>query len=341
MIESLNVSDFVELIGDLPVVDVRTESEYQKGHIPTALSLPLFNDAERSEIGLVYKQMGRPKATKVGLEMVGPRLNALIDQFKDQVESGRVLLHCWRGGMRSESVAWLINLTGEFEPATLRGGYKAYRNFALREFAAERRLSIVGGMTGTAKTRLLERLGQRGMQSVDLEALASHRGSAFGSIGQPDAPTQQQFENELAFELSGTDPIRTLWLEDESRHIGRRIIPNELWIRMRSAPVIVIERSREERVEHLVSEYGDAEPEDLLESIQKIEKRLGGQRTQEACDAVRAGDLELACHVLLDYYDRGYRYGLSKRDPSSITRLDARGLTDDEIVDRMVDIASG
>lgn len=340
MIESLDVSDFVELIGNLPVVDVRTESEYKKGHIPTALNLPLFSDEERSEIGLIYKQMGRPKATQVGLEMIGPRLTGLVDQFREHVESGRLLVHCWRGGMRSESVAWLIGLTGEFEPATLRGGYKAYRNYALREFAADRRLSIVGGMTGTAKTRILEFLRLRGMQSVDLEGLASHRGSAFGAIGQPGAPTQQQFENDLALELSRTDPNVPLWLEDESRHIGSRIIPNDLWLRMRSALVIVIERTREERVEHLVSEYGDAPRNKLVESILKIEKRLGSERTRKACSAVIQGDLETACHLLLDYYDRTYSHGLSSRDPTSIRRVDARGLTDNEVVDRMLEVAS-
>lgn len=333
----IDVLDFVKQIRQLPVVDVRTASEYRRGHIPHALNFPLFSDEERAEVGLVYKQMGRSRATQTGLEIVGPRLSDMIDRFRNRFSPGGVLVHCWRGGMRSESVAWLVGLSGEFKPSVLRGGYKAYRNFALREFSAERRLVILGGMTGVGKTTILNGLSASGLQRVDLEKLAAHKGSAFGAIGEPEAPTQQQFENELAYELHQTDPDRVLWLEDESRHIGKRIIPQDLWALMRNAPVIAVERSREERVRHLVEQYGTAPEDELIASIRKIERRLGGARTKAASEAVLSGDLDKACNLVLDYYDRAYAHGLSKRDPATIKRLDATGLSDADVVEKLID----
>jgi len=333
----IDVNDFVEQMDDLPVVDVRTVTEYQKGHIPNAVHFPLFSDEERAEIGLIYKQMGRLRATQTGLEIVGPRLSEMVDRLRDKVPVGSVLVHCWRGGMRSESVAWLMDLSGQYDPSVLRGGYKAYRNFALAQFASERRLLILGGMTGSGKTRILNLLMTSGGQGLDLEARAAHKGSAFGALGQPEPPTQQQFENDLAFELFRTDPVRPLWLEDESRHIGRRTIPDEFWIRMRDAPVIVIEKSREERVQSLVDDYGSCNPDELCESIAKIERRLGGERARLASDAVTAGDLATACGHVLDYYDRTYNHGLSRRDPDKITRLDVTGMPDEKVAEILLE----
>ena len=331
MISDIDVFDFVSLMRNRPVIDVRTAAEYEKGHIPGARNLPLFSDEERARIGTIYKQVGRLPATQAGLDLVGPRLNQMVDRFRSEFGSGEVLVHCWRGGMRSQSVAWLMGLTGEFEPSTLRGGYKAYRTFALQQFARRRKLMILGGLTGSAKTEVLHQLLADGAQGIDLEGLAAHRGSAFGAIDQPAEPTQQQFENDLALGLYENDPALPLWLEDESRHIGRRTIPDKLWAGMRETRVVVIERSREERVRFLVEGYGRADPKKLIESIQKIERRLGGERAKRAVDAVRAGDVELACNLVLDYYDRTYTHGLSKRDPATVSRLDASGMTVREI----------
>jgi len=333
----IDVYDFVKQMNVLPVVDVRTVTEYSKGHIPNATHFPLFSDEERAEIGLIYKRMGRLQATQTGLEMVGPRLSEMIDRLREKVPVGSALVHCWRGGMRSESVAWLMGLSGLYKPLVLQGGYKAYRNFALGQFASERRLLILGGMTGSGKTRVLNLLMDSGGQGLDLEARAAHKGSAFGALGQPDPPTQQQFENDLAFGLFSTDPVRPLWLEDESRHIGRRTIPEELWARMRDAPVTVIERSREERVQSLVDDYGSFDPDKLRESIWKIERRLGGERARMASDAVAAGDLAAACGYVLDYYDQTYSHGLSRRNPDKVRRLEVTGMPDEQVVEILLE----
>ena len=338
MVIQIDVREFVEQMSNLPVIDVRTVSEYDKGHIPGAVHFPLFSDQERAEIGLIYKEMGRLRATQAGLEMVGPRLSEMIDRLREVVPTGPTLVHCWRGGMRSESVAWLMGLSGEYEPSVLRGGYKAYRNFALQQFATKRRLLILGGMTGSAKTRILNLLMNSGVQGIDLEAAAAHKGSAFGAIGQPHPPTQQQFENQLALDLFKTDSAKPLWLEDESRHIGRRSIPETFWAQMRDAPVTVIERSREERVRFLVEDYGSSQPDDLLQSILKIERRLGGERTRRASQAVLSGDLETACDIVLDYYDQTYGHGLSRRKPASITRIDVTEMQDQQVVQMLLKI---
>jgi tRNA 2-selenouridine synthase len=323
-----------------PVVDVRTPAEFARGHIPDASNLPLFSNEERAEIGLIYKEMGKEPATRLGLDLVGPRLTEMIDRLREMVPMGPVLVHCWRGGMRSDSVAWLLNFTGEFQASVLQGGYKSYRRLALEQFGAERPLFVLGGMTGSGKTRVLRALPSCGGQCLDLEALACHKGSAFGALGQPEPPTQQQFENDIGLRLFRSDYSRPLWVEDESRHIGRRTIPEALWTRMRQAPVFVIERPRQERVRVLVEDYGSADPGELIRSIRKIERRLGGVRTREAVEAVEEGDLENVCHVVLDYYDKTYRHGLGKRDPAQITRIDSTGLTDAEIASSLFEMAA-
>jgi len=332
----LEVAQFLQLASDNPVVDVRSPAEFEKGHIPGALSLPVFSNEERAQIGLTYKELGHLRATRLGLELVGPRMAAMIDAIKRDVRPGRVLVHCWRGGMRSESVAWLLNFSGEFKAELLEGGYKAFRTFALTMFQAPGNLLIVGGMTGSGKTHILKSLNSLGQQTIDLEGLASHKGSAFGAIGQPPAPSQQQFENDLAMELRQMGSDRVVWLEDESRHIGRRAIPDAFWSAMRAAPVVVIDRARSIRLERIVDEYGVARPEDLVASIQKIERRLGGARTREACDFVKSGDLEAASNILLSYYDEMYTYGISKRDPATIRTFDVGSMTDAEIAESLV-----
>ncbi|MCB0214369.1 MAG: tRNA 2-selenouridine(34) synthase MnmH, partial [Anaerolineae bacterium] len=220
----LGVEPFLELSRHYPVIDVRTSAEFAKGHIPGAMNIPLFSNEERAIIGTTYKQVGQREAMLLGLEIVGPKMRHLIEHIQTVATERTLLLHCWRGGMRSESVAWLAGLFG-YRCYTLRRGYKGFRNYVLQMLELPSRLLILGGKTGSGKTEILQVLKQQGEQVIDLEGLAHHKGSSFGALGEADQPSQQQFENELAMQWRQLNLQRPVWLEDESRHIGKLSIP--------------------------------------------------------------------------------------------------------------------
>ncbi|MFN7899561.1 MAG: tRNA 2-selenouridine(34) synthase MnmH, partial [Synechococcaceae cyanobacterium] len=185
---------------DGPLLDVRSPAEFAQGHIPGAINLPVFDDAERAEIGTLYKQQGREAAVLRGLALVGPRLESLAACLAERAAAspGQPLrLQCWRGGMRSDSVAWLAGRLG-LATLVLQGGYKAYRQWVLAQFERAWPLRLLGGRTGTGKTALLLALRQRGVAVLDLEGLAHHRGSSFGGLGLPPQPSSEHYENRLA-----------------------------------------------------------------------------------------------------------------------------------------------
>ena len=304
----------------LPVADVRSPGEFARGHLPGASSLPLFSDAERAEVGTAYKHQGRTPAVLLGLERVGPRLGPLAQQGLALAPGGRLALYCWRGGMRSGAVAWLLEQAG-LEVLVLRGGYKAWRQHALAAFAQARPLVVLGGLTGSGKTQALHALARRGQQVLDLEALAAHQGSSFGAIGQPPPPTQEHFENRLAHAWLALDPARPTWVEDESRHLGRCYLPAALWAQLCAAPVLALELPRAARIDFLVGSYGGAPAAELAQAIERLRKRLGGALTQQALAALHAGHLATTCALLLDYYDRTYRHGLAQRPAGAVTPL--------------------
>lgn len=312
MDKALEINTFMELAGDLPVIDVRTPAEFEQGHIPGAHNVPLFTNDERAEIGTLYNHKGRDTAIKRGLEMTGPRMQILVEKVKAVVPDNRVLVHCWRGGMRSESMAWLLNFTG-MEASTLEGGYKKFRRYVLETFAMRRNWIVLGGLTGSGKTYVLWELGKRNEQVIDLEGLANHKGSAFGWLGEEQQPTTEQFENCLAMKIRSLDPDEPIWIEDESRHIGRVILPQDLFSQMREALVIELRIPMGARLNHLVSEYSVYPVESLRQSILKIQERLGGLKTKQAVEALETGDFNQAAEFILYYYDKAYRHGLEKR----------------------------
>lgn len=298
---------------NIPLLDVRTPAEYEQGHIPGAVNLPLFPDEGRAEIGTIYKSQGREVAILRGLELVGPRLRQLVEDAVAVAPDNEVYVHCWRGGMRSEAAAWLLSFYG-MKASCVSGGYKAYRQHAVELFNRSLNVVVVGGLTGSGKTEVLQALKDRGEQILDLEEIARHQGSVFGHLGMPDQPTQEQFENDLAQALRHLDPQRLTWVEDESRRIGRIVLPPPLYEAKAAAPVVMIERPREERVDRLVRGYGSAGTDALVEAIKSISKKLGGDRTKEAIGMVVEGRLAEASSVLLDYYDRTYLHALGRRD---------------------------
>lgn len=310
MAVALPIAEFLARARELPVLDVRTPAEFAKGHVPGAVNLPLFSNEERAGIGTAYLHQGRQSAVQLGLAMVGPRLPGLATALLAAASPGGLLIHCWRGGMRSESMAWLAGMLG-CRVATLAGGYKSFRREALACFDRERKLRVVAGLTGTGKTAVLHALAERGEPVLDLEALARHKGSVFGDLGEQPQPTQEQFENDLATALWSTDPGRPLWIEDESQTIGRRVVPPALWNRKRRSRFAVIELPLEARVDHLCKTYQNHPAEQLESRIEGIRRRLGGERTNQALAAFRAGDTAAACRLLLHYYDRTYRNSLA------------------------------
>ncbi|MCO6492504.1 MAG: tRNA 2-selenouridine(34) synthase MnmH [Phaeodactylibacter sp.] len=315
----MTVSEVLNLDPGRVLFDVRTPAEYGKGHIPGALSLPLFSNEERAEVGTTYKQADPYKAFLRGLEYVGPKMRAFVEEARKKAPSGKVAVHCWRGGQRSSSMGWLLNLAG-MDVQVLSGGYKAYRNHLLEQFAAcTPPLIIVGGPTGSGKTGIIHALEQLGEQVIDLEGLAHHKGSAFGALGEAPQPSVEQFENDLFEVFRALDHGRRIWLENESRPIGRVYIPDPLWQQMVKAPLLSVDMPLEVRVERLVSMYAGFPPEDLKESFCRIRKRLGGQHFNAALDALDAGDFAAAARIALAYYDKAYNHHtLSKRVSSRI-----------------------
>jgi tRNA 2-selenouridine synthase len=308
------------LRGGGAIVDVRSPGEFAQGHIPGAVNLPLFDDGERAEIGTLYRQAGRQAAVRRGLALVGPRLEALAEQLQrasEQLPSQPLRLHCWRGGMRSGSMAQLAEQL-ELPALLLAGGSKAYRRWVLQRFERPWPLRLLGGRTGTGKTALLLALRQRGVAVVDLEGRANHRGSSFGALGLPPQPSVEHYENLLAMDLGRLQGAREIWLEAESSQVGRCRIPAALWQQMKQAPALEVRRSLAWRVGQLMAVYGPQDPAAVAEATRRIARRLGPQRTSLALEAIAAGDARTACLQMLDYYDRCYDHDLSSHAVESV-----------------------
>ena len=283
-----------------PILDVRAPGEYAQGHQPGALSLPLFSDEERALIGTAYKRVSPEQAVHLGLKFFGPKMADMAKRAKKLAPGREVRLHCWRGGLRSQTVQWLLELSG-FRVHLLEGGYKEYRRAALATLARPQPWRVLGGPTGSGKTEVLHRLAAAGHPVLDLEGLACHKGSSFGGIGQPPAPTQEQFDNDLAAAMDRLPPEAPVWVEDESRQIGRITLPAALYAGLRAAPCYVLATPRPVRIGRLAAEYGATQdPALLAQAIERLAKRLGGLATSEALAAVAAQDFETMVALVLD-----------------------------------------
>jgi len=301
----LNPECFIKESRTTPIVDVRSPEEFAIGHIPGSLNIPLFNDKERAIVGTLYKNKGRQTAIETGFEIVGPKMVEFARHASEIAASGKLLVHCWRGGMRSESMAWLYERIG-IKCSVLEGGYKAYRNYLLKEISDIPHLVVIEGPTGSGKTEILMNLKSMGEQVIDLEGIANHKGSVFGGIGQKDQPSTQQFQNDLLGELINLDKSKRIWVEGESQTIGRVFLPDSLWNRMNEASLIEINVPRNDRVIRLVKEYGLLPKKDMENAIISLSKRIGEVRKNEILNEYREGKLESVAHKLLDYYDNMY-----------------------------------
>ena len=328
--QRIPIEQFLELAQHHPVIDVRSPGEYNHAHLPGARSFPLFSDEERKIVGTTYKQQSREAAIKTGLDFFGPKMRQLVEATEALVTKRQqpgdtaktILVYCWRGGMRSGAVSWLLDLYG-FRVYTLTGGYKKFRQQVLQTFSYPFPLHILGGYTGSGKTELLKTLREKGETVIDLEAIARHKGSAFGNIGMPPQPSQEMFENELAaafwntsfFKKDATEnPPQAIWLEDESQRIGHVNIPNDLWKTMRQSPVWFLDIPFEERLQHITAEYGVLDRERMLGAIERISEKLGGLNAKNAMQLLEAGNTLESFRILLKYYDKYYLKSLHNRE---------------------------
>lgn len=293
------------------IIDARTPLEFSEDHLPGACNVPLLSNEERVEIGTLYKQQG-PKAARIrGMELTAPRFPAIMHEIGALAGGRPIMVYCWRGGLRSKTVATILELTG-FPVKQLIGGYKAFRNdisAAFENFIPPGPLVVLHGMTGIGKTTLLTHLQERGESVVDLEGLARHRGSAFGSLGlSQDELSQKHFETLVWDAFRRLPPGRPVYIEGESRRIGRMTLPGNLYDVMQESYKVWCTASLETRVQRLTSEYGLRIYEDgLRESLLRIRKKLGGDKYTEIAGYLERWEMApFMTELIVSYYDRLY-----------------------------------
>jgi tRNA 2-selenouridine synthase len=346
-VTKIHINDFNLAAKNNLVLDVRSPSEFNHAHIPDAISFPLFTDEERKIVGTAYKQKSRQDAIKFGLDYFGVKMKPMVEQVeklvaahqqKNKLTSTTIYVHCWRGGMRSGAVSWLLDLYG-FQVCQLVGGYKAYRNWVLQQFEKQYSIKIIGGKTGSGKTYILNELKKLDKNVIDLEALAHHKGSAFGAINQPIQPSLEQFENNLCEQLLlNSSTNSAIYFEDESQRIGLVIIPNSIWLQMRNANVIYIDLPFEERLKHILEGYGNCEIEKLKEATSRIAKRLGGLEFKIIFQLLEEKNIEKAFHHLLQYYDREYEKAEQRREQHLFNRIKFDELNPEKIAKAIINL---
>lgn len=321
----ISIDEFISIAPSNLVLDVRSPSEFAQARYPTAVSLPLFDDEERKKVGTSYKQVSREEAIKIGLDYFGVKMRAIVEQVENllkEKDSRKIIVHCWRGGMRSGAIAWLLDLYG-FEVNILEGGYKAFRNWAIDTYSAPYPLRILSGYTGSGKTEILHELTEQGEAIIDLEQMAGHKGSAFGRLGLPVQESSEQFENNLALKLlelsSGALKNKFIWLESESSRIGNVNLPFQFFNQMKEAPRFHIEIPFEPRLDYIVAGYGGFDTVDLVASVERIKKRLGGLETKNTIAFLEENNIKSAFEYLLRYYDRFYDKSKSMFQDADLT----------------------
>ncbi len=323
MVKFLTTEQFLEYPG--VTIDVRSPGEFATGHIPEAINLPLFSDEERAIIGATFSYYGQTAAIDKGLQFMSPKLADYVANARDLLNGQIAKNYCWRGGMRSTFASNVLN-TMMVPSISLVQGYKAFRSWCLQELQQPKPLIVIGGLTGSGKTKILSQLISHGEQVLDLEKFANHSGSVFGGLARSPQPKNENFENSLAIQWHSFSPSKPIWIEDESRMIGTCKIPDQIFTLMERSPVIVIEKPREERLQHIEEIYGSIDPSLLSEATLCLKKRLGGKDADTASSLFLAGEFLPACSIVLDYYDKTYKYSTSNRI-SPVTTLSRANLS--------------
>jgi tRNA 2-selenouridine synthase len=317
------------------LIDARSESEYNKAHIPGAINIPLLNNEQRKLIGTCYKQKGKQEAVLLGFKLVGPDFYQKAEKAL-QIASGRdVIVYCWRGGMRSNISAWIYKMSG-LNSFVIDGGYKKYRQYVSTVFNQNFHLYLLTGYTGSNKTSILNELESIGENVIDLEKLAHHRGSVYGCLGLESQPTVEHFENILATELLRKKEKR-IWIESENRAIGKVAIPEGLFAQMQLAKQFEIDYSKESRIRHILNEYGKFPAYQLIDKTKMLEKRLGNLRMKQAIEAIESNDLYNWISIVLEYYDKSYLFWKNSRSNNNLTIIKADGFSPFQIALKLKD----
>ena len=317
MVKEIELEEYLQSDGGYVLLDTRTPAEYEKAHMPGANNLPLLDNEERAIIGTTFKQVGREEAILQGFDLTGHKWRSFIEQALEFAPNKKVAVYCWRGGMRSGIMSWILDLYG-FDIVKIKKGYKGFRNWVLDQFEKDYNIIVLGGMTGSHKTEVLMEFKTMGEQIIDLEGLAKHCGSSYGTMNIKVQPTQEEFENQMAYELYALDANKRIWVEDESRTIGKLVVPQNIFRQMRENRLIKMDIGREKRIDFLEEEYGVLDPSFLIEATERIAKRLGPVQTKTAVEAIKNGDMREFISIALDYYDKAYKRGLSTRDAETI-----------------------
>jgi tRNA 2-selenouridine synthase len=301
------------------MVDARSPSEYTEATVPGAINVPFLDDAERSEVGTLYKQAGKQQARRRGVEIVAPKIPVLIDQVaaRQAMTSLPAVVFCWRGGMRSLALARFLDLAG-IPARQLSGGHKAFRRLVLNFFEQANwgRLLVLRGLTGVGKTYYLRRLAERSYPVIDLEGLANHRGSAFGSLGLPPQPSQKMFEALLWDKLRKIHPDSYVLAEGESRHIGRVALPLTVYRALQTETSIWLKTSLETRTRNILADYPaiDQLKEEFAPPILALKDKLGKETVSHYLQLLETGNWQDLVHELMvNYYDPLYRHTLPER----------------------------
>jgi tRNA 2-selenouridine synthase len=312
----------VEALRDYPDrIDVRSPSEYADDHIPGAQSHPVLDDTERARIGTTYAQESAFAAKRAGAALVARHIAAMLDgPFADKPRDWAPLVYCWRGGKRSGALTHILNEIG-WHAVQLDGGYRAYRRHVVAQLAAlprRFRFEVICGLTGSGKSRLLGALAAIGAQVLDLEGLASHRGSLLGDLPDAPQPSQKRFESRLLEALQRLDPVRPVYVESESRKIGALQVPDALLEAIRAADCVSLDTPQPLRVALLKAEYAHflADPAALSTRLARLTDLHGRKTIAEWDAAAAAGDWDtLVAALLVRHYDPTYRRSLQRNFP--------------------------
>lgn len=330
------------------LIDVRSPGEFKEGSIPSAINIPLFTDAERAHIGTVYKQESPATARRLAMLTVSPKIPHLVEQMEPLLEQGQLVIFCWRGGMRSFAACTFMDLL-KYPIWRLRGGYRSYRQLVIDGLAQidglRSPLLVLHGLTGVGKSRILVLLKERGHQVLDLEQMANHRGSVFGSIGLGDPNNQKTFDAYLWEFMQTLDSSRPVFMEAESRRIGHSVMPQWLDREKQEGIPVLIEASLEKRVERLMEDYLPEENEDvqkgLFEALFAIQKRIRRDDLQNLTDMLNNQQYNAFCSKILElYYDPKYLHKLKEYRQKMLTvdaeELDRAVLQLEVIADQMM-----